>query len=297
MDTMTTPSSLVSFIQSRVFDYWELTKPRLVLLVLLSTVVGYFLAVDDSWDVGLLLAVLIGTAFVAASSMALNQWMEKQPDARMSRTAKRPLPAGRLDSVKALVFGIVLGITGLLILFFTTNVLTCFLSALTVISYLFLYTPLKQKTELCTIVGAIPGALPPLIGWAAVRDSISFEAWILFFIVFFWQMPHFLAIGWMYRKEYEQAGFCMLSCTDQDGQRVARQIVLYSCALLPVSLLPSVVGLTGIFYFFGAFILGIVFVVLAVLSLKNLDQKAKMLFRASIAYLTFLFIFMLLDKQ
>jgi len=289
------PSSL-AFAVSRISDYWELTKPRLVFLVLLSALVGFVLASGNSLQPGLLFSMLTGTALVASGAMTLNQWLEQEQDSRMARTAKRPIPAGRLEPIKALIFGVLLSIAGLVILEITTSTGCTLLAAITTASYLFLYTPLKRKTSLCTIVGAVPGALPPLIGWAAAAGSLSFQAWILFSIVFLWQMPHFLAIGWMYRKEYAAAGFRMLSAADSDEGCVGRQILLYALALLPVSLLPTVAGMTGNFYFSGALLLGIGFVSLALSSLKQMGHQARWLFLGSILYLACLLVLMVLDK-
>jgi protoheme IX farnesyltransferase len=289
-------SHWLAFVPSQVRDYWQLTKPRLVFLVLLSSLVGFLLASGDSLKISWLLSMFIGTALVAAGSMALNQWMEREQDVRMSRTANRPLPSGHVEPFEALLFGVILSISGIAILSFTVETMSSFLAALTLAAYLFLYTPLKRKTELCTIVGAIPGALPTLIGWSAAKGALSFEAWILFSIVFLWQMPHFLAIGWMYRKDYANAGFCMLSVTDDDGWRVGRQIILYSLALLPVSLLPTVVGLTGRLYFIGATVSGVAFIYLGMASLRRMDEKAPSLFRASIFYLSCLLVLMVVDK-
>lgn len=288
--------SSLSFSSARLRDYAELTKARLVSLVLLSTAVGYFLGSSGSFD-GVLFAVsLFGTGLVAAGSMALNQWWERREDAQMTRTLARPLPASRLVPAEALVFGLVLSAAGLAILYFQVNFAAAFLAGLTLVSYVWIYTPLKKKTSLCTIVGAIPGALPPMIGWAAATGKISFEAWLLFAIIFLWQMPHFLAIAWLYRKDYASAGFCMLSVEDPSGKQVSRQILLYSLALLPVSLLPSVLGLQGKFYFAGALVFGLGFIAAALESLKGLDNKAGKIFRASILYLAAILILMVLDK-
>ncbi len=289
----------ISLSSARFSDYMELSKARLVSLVLLSAAVGFFLGSPAAagLDLPLFGITLIGTAFVAAGSMSLNQWMERREDAEMKRTAARPLPAGRMQPSEALLFGTGTSLAGLLVLFFAVNAISAFLAVLTLVSYLLLYTPLKRKTSLCTIVGAVPGALPPLIGWAAAAGKTSFEAWLIFTIIFLWQMPHFLAIAWFCRKEYASAGFQMLSVEDPTGSQVGRQIILYSLALLPVSLLPSIIGLTGYVYFFGALILGAWVSFLSFTSSRNLDQKARVFFRASILYLALLEILMVLDKS
>ena len=285
-----------SFSIARLSDYSELAKLRLVSLVLLSSAVGFFLAGSGPINAPLFFISLLGTGLVAAGSMTLNQWIERAEDSKMTRTATRPLPAGRMQALEAFIFGIILSAAGLGILIVAVNMCAAFLAGLTLVSYTLLYTPLKRYTSLCTIIGAVPGALPPLIGWAAIADRPSFEAWILFAILFLWQMPHFLTIAWFCRNDYAAAGFRMLSVEDPTGMRVARQIVLYSMALLPVSLLPTVAGLTGPVYFFGALVSGIFFIFLGIKSFKNLDQKARMLFRASILHLAFLLILMVLDK-
>ena len=287
----------VSLSSARFSDYMELSKARLVSLVLLSAAVGFFLASPAGLDIPLFLVSLAGTACVAAGSMSLNQWMERREDAVMTRTAARPLPAGRMQPSEALLFGAGISLAGLLILFFAVNPVSAFLAALTLVSYLLLYTPMKRKTSLCTLVGALPGALPPLIGWAAATGKTSFEAWLIFTIMFLWQMPHFLAIAWICRKEYQSAGFQMLSVTDPTGVQVGRQIILYAFALLPVSLLPSILGLTGRFYFFGALILGLWVAVLSFKSSRDLDKNARSFFRASILYLACLLLLMVLDKR
>ncbi len=284
------------FSRAKLADYLELTKPRLVSLVILSAFVGFFLGSKGPLDAFLLLTSLLGTGLVAGGSMCLNQWMERGEDARMNRTASRPLPSGRIQPAEAFFFGTALSLAGTFLLYFAVNLSAAVLAVLTTLSYLLLYTPLKRKTSLCTIVGAVPGALPPLIGWAAAQGRTSYESWLLFALLFLWQMPHFLAIAWIYRKEYAAAGFQMLSVIDPSGAQVGRQIVLYSLALLPVSLLPTAAGITGSLYFFGALGLGIFFVTQGVLSLKNLDAKARSLFRNSILYLTLLLVLMVLDK-
>lgn len=284
------------FTTTRVKDYFELTKFRLVSLVLLSTAVGFILASEGPFNFTLLFAAMMGTSLVATGSMALNQWMEHREDAKMIRTQTRPIPAGKIQTREAFLFGLFLSGLGLLILKYGVNTSSCFLASLTLVSYIIFYTPLKKITSLCTIVGAVPGALPPLIGWVAVSGRPSYEAWVLFAIIFLWQMPHFLAIAWLYRKDFEQAGFKILSTEDPDGKQVARQILLYSSALLPVSLLPSLVGVCGFLYFFGALALGMGFVGLSLVSLTRLNEKARALFRASILHLALLLILMVLDK-
>lgn len=287
---------LLSATQALVLDYVELMKPRLVMLSLFSTFVGFFLASNPKMELSLLFATLSGTGLVAAASMVLNQWMEKDTDALMLRTHKRPIPSGRVEPVEALAFGLALAALGLGILELAVHSICSAIAALTLCSYLFIYTPLKKVTPLSTVVGAIPGALPPLIGWSAAGNIFSLEAWIIFSIIFFWQMPHFYSIAWIYREDYARAGIRVLSVLDADGQRTSRQSFYYILALIPVSLSLTLLGLTGPLYFFGACILGILLLVISVYSFKAIDRSAKYLFRASVIYLTLLFLLMILDK-
>lgn len=284
-------------VRARFADYVDLMKLRLVSLVMLSAAVGYFLGSEGAFNAALFWNCLLGTSFVAAGSMALNQWWERREDALMVRTQARPLPASKLSAGQAFFFGMMVSLSGLVILFFQTNIETVITAAVTLITYVWIYTPLKKKTSLCTIVGAVPGALPPIIGWAAAAGKVTLEAWLLFAIIFLWQMPHFLAIAWLYRKDYANAGFKMLSVEDPSGTQVSRQILLYSLALLPVSLLPTVFGFLGPFYFAGALLFGLGLIALGWESLKNLDAKAGLLFRASILYLSGILILMVLDKS
>ncbi len=289
-------SAAVSAAKPRIHLYFELTKARLVSLVLLSTAVGFYLGTPGAFDGALFGICLLGTSLVAAGSMALNQWMERVEDGRMNRTAGRPLPSSKLHALEAFVFGTVVSGAGLAVLFICANFAAGLLAALTLFFYILLYTPLKKTTSLCTIVGAVPGALPPLIGWAAAAGTVTYQAWILFAIIFLWQMPHFLAIAWMYRREYAAAGFQMLSVTDPSGRQPARQIVLYAASLLPVSLLPSLFGMEGPLYFFGAFIMGAGFIALGIASVNLLNQRASWIFRASLLHLTGLQLLLVFDK-
>ena len=280
---------------SKVIDYFELTKPRPVLLVIFSTAAGFLLATQKSLDLARFSSTLLGTVLVAAGAMTLNQWMERDQDGCMPRTASRPLPAGRVRPLEAFIFGAVLAIAGFFFLWSRVNATSALLAGLTLGVYLLIYTPLKKKTSLCTLVGAIPGALPPLIGWSAAGE-LTPAAWVLFVILFLWQMPHFLAIAWMYRKEYAAARFSVLSVQDPVGDQVGRQILLYSLALIPVSLLPTLYGMTGIFYFFAALGFGIYFVSLGLTGLKQMDKAARLLFRTSVFHMSFLLILMIIDK-
>ncbi len=285
------------YFRARFHDYLELAKIRLVSLTLWSAAAGVILADHHPVHFKTLLLTLIGAGLVAAGSMSLNQWMERVEDGLMTRTANRPLPAGRLDPKEALGAGLLLSMAGLALLFYGVNALSASLAALTLISYVLIYTPLKKITSWCTLVGAIPGALPPLIGWAAVKGELSLQAWVLFAIVFFWQMPHFYAISWFCRKEYSAAGFRMLSVEDPGGRRVAKEIFFYSLLMIPVSLLPFFSGIAGKVYFGAALFMSLCVAVLSVFCLKDLDRHARLFFRSSLLYLTLLFIFMVTNQR
>lgn len=290
-------SLALSSSRSKVLDYLELAKLRLVSLVLLSTAVGFFLGSPGSPDMAALGMVLFGTALVAAGSMSLNQWMEREEDALMNRTASRPLPAMKLQPKEAFWFGTLLAAGGILVLCVGVNAISSLLAAFTLFSYLLFYTPMKKSSSFCTLVGAVPGAVPPLIGWAAAARHLSLEAWIFFAILFLWQMPHFFAIAWFCRKDYAAAGFKMLSVEDPGGGKISRQILFYTLALVPVSLLPSVVGLTGPFYLAAALGAGGLLILLAVKGLGRIEDLAFPIFRGSILYLAFLLLCMVLDKR
>ena len=279
-------------------DYLALTKPRLTALALLATFVGFLMGSLRPWShLWVLIPTLLGAALVGAGANALNQWAERDTDALMRRTRCRPLPAGRLSPAHALRLAVVMAGLGLVVLFGLVNSLAGWLGAATLISYNGLYTPLKRKTSLCTLVGAIPGALPPLIGWAAARGTLGLEAWVLYAIMFLWQLPHFLALAWLYRDDYARAGFPMLSVVDPEGFTTGRQIVLYGLALLPTSLLPTLLGLTGSWYFIGAGVIGFWFVATAVAAAcARSSALANRLFVASVGYLPVLLCLMVIDK-
>jgi len=275
-----------------------MTKPRITLLVVLTTLAGFYVGAVGPMDIMLLIHTMVGTAVVVASANTLNQLWERDTDALMERTRNRPLPAGRLDPREALASGIVLLAVGLLQLFIAVNTLTALVAFVAWVVYVFMYTPLKKRTSLSTLVGGVSGALPPVIGWVAVRGQLSFEATILFLILFFWQMPHFLAIAWIYREDYARAGIPMLPVVDADGSRTGRQIILYGLALIPISLMPSVLYLAGQLYFIGALGLGIIFVAFGIrTAIQKSERSAKHLFYTSLLYLPALLILMAIDKQ
>ncbi len=279
-------------------DLMELVKARLSVLTVATAMAGFALGVRDTWSWLLLAATLAGTALSAAGAAALNQWWERDFDARMKRTRDRPLPAGRMAASDALLTGTVLSVSGVLLLALFANLLAAGLAAATIIFYIFVYTPLKRVTELNTIVGAVPGALPPLIGWTAARGSINAEGLTLFAILFLWQMPHFLAIAWLYRADYAQAGFKMLSENDESGAVTGRQAFIYALALLAVSLLPSVFFDYSAVYFYGALLLGAGFASMAANFAVSGGSilAARWLFLGSIAYLPLLLGLMVLAR-
>lgn len=240
-------------------DFLALTKPRLVLMVLIATLAGFYLGSFGELDWIRLLNTIFGTALAAGGTIALNQYVERDLDAKMRRTRSRPLPDGRLHPAGALIFGIAISAGGVLYLLVAVNALSSLLAALTVLSYIFLYTPMKRKTPFCTFVGAIPGALPPMGGWVAAQGGLGFEAWMLFGIMFFWQIPHSLAIAWMYRTDYERAGLKLLPVIHPDGRSTGYQIVSNCLALLAVGLVPTLIGIAGPSYFIAALALGSVF--------------------------------------
>jgi heme o synthase len=283
--------------KSRLAVYADLLKARLTTLVLLTTLVGFYLGWRGPMDYALLFHALLGTALLAGGAAALNQLLEREHDAKMRRTHDRPLPSGRLQPHAVMLFGGVCAGAGLLYLALAVNLTTSVLGAVSLLSYLFITTPLKRVTWLNTAVGAIPGALPPLMGWTAARGQLSGEGWALFAILAFWQLPHFLAIAWIYRDEYAGAGFKMLSNVDPTGRRTARQVVGHTLGLLPVSLCPFLFKLTGPVYLIGALLLGLAFLWFAVRFARQLTvTRARQLFFVSILYLPLLLTVMVLDK-
>jgi protoheme IX farnesyltransferase len=282
----------------RAGDFLALTKPRVVLMVLATTAVGFYLGTQEMLDWWRLLETLIGTALAAAGTIALNQYLERDLDALMERTRLRPLPAGRLHPTTALAFGATITAAGLLHLMLAVNPLAALLAGLTVGSYLFAYTPLKRRSPLSTLVGAVPGGLPPMIGWVAARGVLDLEAWVLFGILFLWQIPHALAIAVLYRPDYARAGFRFLPVLDPDGTKTGLPIVSHCFALLIVSLLPALAGLAGSVYFFGALALGLAFLGAgARLALAASAGAARRLLLASLVYLPAVLALMALDKH
>ncbi|HEX3626496.1 MAG TPA: heme o synthase [Verrucomicrobiae bacterium] len=275
----------------------DLVKARLTTLVLLTTAVGFYLGWRGEMNWVLLLNTLAGTAFVAAGASALNQWLERDFDAKMLRTQTRPLPSGRMQPATVALLGGISSVAGLIYLAVATNLLTSVLGAITLISYVFIYTPLKRVTWLNTLVGAIPGALPPLMGWTAARNELSGEGWALFAILAFWQLPHFFAIAWIYRDQYAKAGFVMLPNVDPNGKVTGQQTVSNALALFIVSLCPFLLGMAGTLYLAGALILGAAFLLYSIRFSRQLTlSRARHLFLASVLYLPLLLTLMVFDK-
>jgi heme o synthase len=281
----------------RWWVYVVLTKPDVTFLVVITTVAGFYLGSRGQPDWLLLLHTLCGTMLVAGGTAALNQYVERDMDALMRRTAARPLPARQLQPVEVLVFGVGAVLTGSLWLVLGVNRLAALVALATCLLYLGAYTPLKKRSPLATTVGAFPGALPPLIGWAAATGSISLGGWILFAILFFWQFPHFMAIAWMYREDYARAGIKMLPVVDPKGDATFAQIIWTSAVLVPASLLPSLVGMAGIRYFFGALVLGMILLQVGLWANRTrTNLRAKCLMHATVAHIPLLLGWMIFDK-
>ncbi|MGH7571855.1 MAG: heme o synthase [Gemmatimonadota bacterium] len=277
-------------------DWLILIKARITALVLVTAATGYVLGAPEI-DVGTLLSLLAGVGLASAGAAALNQVYERDADARMTRTAARPVPSGRISPARGLAAGLLLSAGGVAWLAIGINALTGFLALLTIVLYIAVYTPLKPRTSLNTLVGAIPGAIPPVIGWAAATGSVGLGGWALFSILFLWQLPHFLAIAWMFRDDYARGGFPMLPVVDPAGGSTGRQAALYALALIPVSLTPTLLGLTGGIYFFGALALGVVFLACGLgMALDRGRKGARRLLLASVTYLPILLALLVLDR-
>jgi protoheme IX farnesyltransferase len=279
-------------------DYLALTKPRITWLILMSTAIGCFFGLHGAFDVWLLLNTLAGTALLASGTATLNQWSERDADALMRRTESRPIPAGRVSARHAFLFGLALLVAGEFELAVAVNALSAWLGFATVASYLLLYTPLKPRTWLSTAVGAFPGAMPPLIGFAAVRGTLTFEAWILFAIIFLWQFPHFYAIAWMYKDDYARAGIRMLPVVEPDGISTSRHILAFALLLVPVSLLPGFLKMAGNWYLAAALVLGALMLRAAVRVARDRTlPNARRVLLASVMYLPLLYIALVLDSR
>lgn len=278
-------------------DIFELTKPRIALLALAMAALGFFMGSDGPVKAGLLCWTLIGLALVGASCGAINQYLEQDIDARMWRTLNRPLPSGRVKPGSALLLGAVTGVLGELILLVAVNSVTCVLGALTILFYVGIYTPSKRVSSLSTLIGAIPGAMPPLMGFTASYGGMGIEGLVLFAILFLWQVPHFLSIAWIYREDYARASLPILSVIDTEGANTAKQAIIYAIVLIPLTLLPSLRGVTGQTYFIGAMVLGLSFLAFAVhWGLYRTKLQARRLFFVSIVYLPALGLLMVWDR-
>jgi protoheme IX farnesyltransferase len=286
-----------STLRAKVSAYIELTKPRITFLIVLTSAAGFSLGSRGVVDYLLLTHAMIGVALLSSGLATLNQFMERDLDALMRRTEKRPLPTGRLLPFEALWFGVALTLTAEVYLAAFVNLLTAGLGLTIIVGYLLLYTPLKTRTTLSTAVGAFPGAMPPLIGWAAARGQVDLAAWVLFAILFLWQFPHFLAIAWMYREDYGRAGIRMLPVVEPEGRLTGQQIVAFTLMLIPVSLLPVMLGISGRVYLVVALALGLAFLASGVrAALSKSNQHARQLLLASVLYLPLLFGVMVLNR-
>ena len=279
--------------RARASDFFELTKPRITFMVLIATIVGFYMGSGENIQGLLLVHTIVGTALVAAGASSFNQYLERDLDARMVRTRTRPIPDGRLAPGDALAFSIAISVAGVGYLAAFVNGLTAVIGGATLAAYVLLYTPLKTRTTWCTLIGAFPGATPPLMGWAAARGELDVMGLSLFAIQFLWQMPHFFAIAWMFTEDYRRAGFIVHS----SGVRTGRQIILYCCALIPVSLLPTLFGATGRWYLVGALLLGFVYLGYGfAVALFRSNTHAQRLLKISVLYLPALFVLMMIDK-
>jgi protoheme IX farnesyltransferase len=298
MSTLRTAElTLASRVASRANAYVALTKPDVSFLVLITTAAGFYMGSRGPVDWLHMVHTVFGTMLIAAGTAALNHYIERDSDRLMRRTASRPLPSGVLKPRQALVYGIALSIAGALYLYFAAGTLAAGLGVITCLGYLLAYTPLKKRTVWATFVGAFPGAIPPMIGWVAATGRLDLGAWLLFAILFFWQFPHFHAIAWMYREDYARAGILMLPVVDPEGSRTFRQILVTAAALVGISLLPAIAGLTGVFYFFGALGLSVALLQVCVWAASaKTNNRAKWLMHATVAYIPLLLVFMVYDK-
>ncbi len=284
-------------LRDRVLAYLDLTKPRITFLIVLTAAAGFCLGAKGRLDYLQFTHAMLGIALLSSGIATLNQYMERELDALMRRTMTRPLPSGKLAPMEALVFGVGLTIIAEVYLALLVNPLTALFGLAVIAGYLFMYTPLKTRTTLSTAVGAFPGALPPLMGWTAASNEVTTGAWVLFAILFLWQFPHFLAIAWMYREDYGRAGIRMLPVVEPEGRVTGQQIVVYTLMLLPVSLLPTLLGISGRVYFYGAILLGSLFLVSSIsAALSKTRQQARRLLLASVLYLPLLFGLMVLNQ-
>lgn len=283
-------------VRDRFASYVELTKPRIAFMLVLTSAAGFYLGSPQGFDFALFGHAMAGIALLAFGVATLNQYIERRTDALMDRTAGRPLPANRLSPTEALVFGLVLTAAAEIYMYFAVNPLTAGLGLIVVVGYVLLYTPLKTRTSASTAIGAVPGAMPPLMGWTAAAGSISLGAWALFALLFLWQFPHFMAIACMYKEQYAKAGIKMLPTLEKDGKITARQIVLFTVLMVPVSLAPFFVGITGIYYLIGASLLGIWFLWTSIQAARaKTAESSRRLLLVSVLYLPVVFALMVFN--
>lgn len=284
-------------VREKLLAYVELTKPRIAFLLVLTSAAGFYLATKDSFNTILFINSMIGITLLAFGVATLNQWVERDIDPLMERTEKRPLPSKRVTPTEALVFGLVQCAVAEAYLFFLVNGLTAVLGLVVIVGYVLVYTPLKTRTSASTAIGAIPGALPPLMGWTAAANEITLGAWALFAMQFLWQFPHFFAIAWMYRDQYKKAGILMLPVVEPSGALTFRQIILFTIMLVPVSIAPFIFGISGTVFLVGAILLGLWFLYAGVRSaLDRSNERARTLLLVSVIYLPLLFILMVANK-
>lgn len=289
-------SAALKLEKIRIADYWDLTKPGITFLVIITSLAAFYMASQGLPNITLLVHSLLGIACISGGGGALNHYIERERDKLMNRTRNRPIPSGRVHPQEALILGIGLSVMGIGYLIAVVNAITGLLGTLTLFGYIGVYTPLKRVSPHSTIIGAFPGAMPPVLGWTAVTGTVSLEAFILFAVVFFWQMPHFLGIAWMYRKDYERGGFPMLPVVAPDGKSTMRMIVIYCTGLIPVTLLPTVLGLAGYIYFFAALFCGLTFLYFAVrVAIAPTNTNAKYLVLASVFHLPIVMAFLMIN--
>jgi heme o synthase len=288
----------VAGVRERIAAFVELTKPRIAFMLVLTSAAGFYIGTKGSFDVALFVNSMIGILLLAFGVATLNQYIERDTDALMDRTAKRPIPTSRISANEALVFGILQCAVSEIYLYFLVNPLTAVLGLTVIVGYVFLYTPLKTRTSASTAIGAIPGAMPPLMGWTAAANEVTIGAWALFALLFLWQFPHFLAIAWMYKEQYAKAGIKMLPVVEPDGRITARQIVLFAIMMVPVSLAPFFLGFAGLIYLIGATILGVWFLFESVKTARaKTVERARRLLMVSVLYLPLIFGLLVVDHR
>ena len=296
--TIEIEQSKAAGMRERMAAYIELTKPRIAFMLVLTSAAGFYLGTKGGFDTVLFVNSMIGILLLAFGVATLNQYIERDTDALMERTAKRPIPTQRLTANEALIFGILQCVVSEIYLYFLVNPLTAVLGLTVIVGYVFLYTPLKTRTSASTAIGAIPGAMPPLMGWTAASNEITIGAWALFAMLFLWQFPHFLAIAWMYKEQYAKAGIKMLPVIEPDGIITARQIVLFTIMLVPISLAPFFLGFAGVIYLAGALMLGIWFLIESVITARaKTVERARRLLMVSVIYLPLIFGLLVVDSR